>query len=81
MNLRFIIYFGSFLLVLAIVVCCISYFVTIHLLPPNMPKPEVVEPPLPEPLVPPFDEKELKPASEIWRRWENLKSETDMPVE
>ncbi len=43
-------------------------------------------PPLPEPdaervLVPPFDEKEIKPASEVWLQWKELKEKTDMQEE
>lgn len=83
-----LIYWGAFWLILPVVVYGITYFSTKQFLPPR-PESEVQEvsqpapqSPPPEPiLVPPFDEKELKPASAIWQRWENLKKETDMPVE
>ena len=86
MNLRFI-YWGGMWLILAIVVYGIFYFSAKQIFSPPA-KAElqiiepVVEPPLLQPpLIPPFDEKEIRPASSIWQRWENLKRETDMPVE
>jgi len=86
MSMR-LIYWVAILPILAIAVCGISYFVTMQFQPPHAkPEPpgviEVSEPAPPsQPLIPPFDEKEIKPASEIWLRWENLKKETDMPIE
>ena len=86
MNLRFI-YWGVFWVVLAVVVYGISYFSSKQFFPlpakPETQLPEsVAEPVPPQPvLVPPFDEREIRPASEIWLRWENLKNETDRMIE
>ena len=86
MNLR-LIYWGMFWVILAIVVYGVSYFSSKLFFPlPAMPETQLAEPlidsvPLQPPLVPPFDEREIMPASEIWLRWENLKNETDRMIE
>ena len=86
MNLRFI-YVGAIVLILAIAVYGISYFSARQFFPLHTkPEPQsldtiTVSSSLEPLLIPPFDEKEIKPASEIWQRWENLKRETDMAVE
>jgi len=88
MNLRRLISFGAILLILAIVVYGFCYFSARLFFPSHTesvrPVSESVSESPPPKLPFPFgknEEAEIKPASEIWLRWENLKKETDMAVE